>query len=123
MVGTPELLADARYATPTLRARHQRELKDALDPHFVARDLQHWLAAFAGAGVPCAPINGYAEALADPQAVHLQLVRDQQLPGGRATHTVGSPVRLDGQPIPVDTTVPALGSGRPQWTPRTSELP
>jgi crotonobetainyl-CoA:carnitine CoA-transferase CaiB-like acyl-CoA transferase len=123
VVGTPELLADARYATPTLRARHQRELKDALDPHFVARDLQHWLAAFAGAGVPCAPINGYAEALADPQAVHLQLVRDQQLPGGRATHTVGSPVRLDGQPIPVDTTVPALGSGRPQWTPRTSELP
>jgi hypothetical protein len=47
--------------------------------------------------VPCAPINGYAEALADPQALHLQLVREQVLPGGHATRTVGCPVRLDGQ--------------------------
>lgn len=118
VVGTPELLADARYATPTLRARHQRELKAALDPHFTRHGVQHWLQAFAAAGVPCAPINGYAEALADPQAVHLQLVRHQVLPGGHATHTVGCPVRLDGRPIAVDTAVPALGSGQPRWHPR-----
>ena len=123
VVGTPELLADERYATPTLRARHQRELKAALDPHFLRQGVQHWLQAFAAAGVPCAPINGYAEALADPQAVHLQLVRAQVLPGGHATHTVGCPVRLDGQPLAVDTAVPALGSGAPHWTPRTGDEP
>lgn len=123
VVGTPELLADERYATPTLRARHQRELKAALDPHFLRQGVQHWLQAFAAAGVPCAPINGYAEALADPQAVHLQLVREQVLPGGHATHTVGCPVRLDGQPLAVDTAVPALGSGAPHWTPRTGDEP
>jgi hypothetical protein len=50
--------------------------------------------------------------------VHLQLVRDQVLPGGHATHTVGCPVRLDGQPIPVDTAVPALGSGPRNGHPR-----
>jgi len=121
VVGTPELLADERYATPTLRARHQRELKAALDPHFIRHGVQHWLRAFAAAGVPCAPINGYAEALADPQTAHLQLVRDQVLPGGHATHTVGCPVRLDGRPVEVDTAVPALGSGLPQWTPRPGE--
>jgi crotonobetainyl-CoA:carnitine CoA-transferase CaiB-like acyl-CoA transferase len=121
VVGTPELLADTRYASPTLRARHQRELKAALDPHFARHGVQHWLQAFAAAGVPCAPINGYAEALADPQAVHLQLVREQVLPGGHATRTVGCPVRLDGQPLDVDTAVPALGSGAPQWTPRTGD--
>jgi crotonobetainyl-CoA:carnitine CoA-transferase CaiB-like acyl-CoA transferase len=120
-VGTPELLADARYATPTLRARHQRELKDALDPHFARQGVQHWLQAFAAAGVPCAPINGYAEALADPQAQHLQLVREQRLPGGHLTRTVGCPVRLDGRPVDVDTRVPALGRERLQWTPRAGE--
>lgn len=118
-VGTPELLADPRYTTPTLRARHQRELKAALDPHLAQRSVAHWLQAFADAGVPCAPINGYAEALADPQATHLQLVRPQVLPGGHATRTVGCPVRLDGQPLAVDTTVPALGSATAAWAPRS----
>lgn len=121
VVGTPELLADPRYATPALRAQHQRELKAALDPHFARQGVPHWLQAFAAAGVPCAPINGYAEALADPQATHLQLVRDQLLPGGHATHTVGCPLRLDGRPIAVDTTVPALGSGPAQWRPRAGD--
>ena len=64
--------------------------------------------AFAAAGVPHAPINGYGEALADPQAAHLQLVQPQALPGGHATRTVACPLRLDGQVLPVDTTPPAL---------------
>lgn len=122
-VGTPELLAEDRYATPTLRARHQRELKAALDPLFARRSVQQWLQAFAEAGVPCAPINGYAEALADPQAVHLQLVREQVLPGGHATRTVGCPVRFDGQALAVDTQVPALGSAQPAWQPRPGDRP
>lgn len=108
-MGVPELLADARFSTPTQRAAHQAELKALLDAPFARQPLAHWLAAFAAAGVPCAPINGYGEALADPQATHLQLVREQTLPGGHATRTVGSPVRLDGRAIDVDTAVPALG--------------
>ena len=108
VVGTPELLADERFTSPTLRARHQTELKALLDPHFARRDVADWLAAFATAGVPHAPINGYREALADPQAAHLQLVQPQALPGGHATRTVTCPLRLDGQVLPVDTTPPAL---------------
>jgi len=108
-VGVEDLLDDERYGSPSLRARHQQALKAMLDPHFTARPLAHWLAAFAAAGVPCAPINGYGEALADPQAVHLGLVRRQRLPGGHETHTVGCPVRLDGRALDVDTHVPALG--------------
>lgn len=118
VVGTPELLADERFTSPTLRARHQLELKALLDPHFARRPVADWLAAFAAAGVPHAPINGYAQALADPQAAHLQLVREQTLPGGHATRTVGCPVRLDGRPVDVDTAVPALGDAEPAWTPR-----
>jgi crotonobetainyl-CoA:carnitine CoA-transferase CaiB-like acyl-CoA transferase len=108
VVGVGELLDDGRFLTPTLRARHQAELKALLDPHFARRPLARWLADFAAAGVPCAPINGYGEALADPQAAHLGLVREQALPNGHATHTVGCPVRLDGRALPVDTRPPAL---------------
>ncbi len=123
-VGVPELLDDERFLTPTLRARHQRELKALLDTHFARRDVADWLSAFAAAGVPHAPINGYREALADPQATHLQLVQPQVLPGGHATRTVGCPLRLDGLPVPVDTRPPALDEHGPAlrnaagWTPR-----
>jgi len=108
VVGTPALWADARFASPSLRAQHQGELKALLDPHFAARSVEHWLQGFAAAGVPCAPINGYSQALADPQAAHLQLVQPQTLPNGHLTHTVGCPVRIDGQVLQVNTSPPAL---------------
>jgi len=105
----PELLADPRFATPTLRAANQAALKVLLEERFVHQGVQHWLDVFAPAGVPCAPINGYAEALADPQAEYLQLVQPMTLPNGVATRTVGCPVRIDGQVVEVDTRPPALG--------------
>jgi crotonobetainyl-CoA:carnitine CoA-transferase CaiB-like acyl-CoA transferase len=113
VVGTPELLQDPRFASPSLRAKHQGELKALLDPHFARRNAAEWLKAFQDAGVPCAPINGYAEALADAQADHLQLVQPQELPGGTHTRTVGCPVRLDGQPVTVNTRPPALDEHGP----------
>ena len=113
VVGTPELLQDPRFASPSLRAQHQSELKDLLDPHFAQKTAAQWLQAFQQAGVPCAPINGYGEALSDPQTEHLQLVQPQVLPGGTQTRTVGCPVRLDGQPVAVDTRPPALNEHGP----------
>ncbi|MGE0310549.1 MAG: CaiB/BaiF CoA transferase family protein [Lautropia sp.] len=110
IVGLPALRDDARFKSPTLRAMHQVALRDLLEARFVERGASEWLARFAAAGVPCAPINRYAEALADAQAAHLQLVRPMTLPGGTETRTVGSPVRFDGAAVPVDTRVPALGA-------------
>ena len=106
---TPELLADPRFGTPTLRAANQEALRDLLEAKFVQDSSQAWLDRFAPAGVPSAPINGYAEALADVQTGHLKLVQPMTLPNGVDTRTVGCPVRLDGQVIPVTTRPPALG--------------
>ncbi len=113
VVGTPQLLQDPRFTSPSLRAQHQTALKDLLDPHFAQRSAVQWLQAFQAAGVPCAPINGYGEALADPQALHLQLVQPQSLPSGVQTRTVACPVRLDGQPVDVNTRPPALNEHGP----------
>jgi crotonobetainyl-CoA:carnitine CoA-transferase CaiB-like acyl-CoA transferase len=109
LTGAGELAADPRFASPTLRAQHQAELKELLDPYFARQPVAHWLKLFGPAGVPCAPINGYAEALADPQAGHLGLVQPMTLPNGRATRTVACPIRLDGRNVPVSTRPPALG--------------
>jgi crotonobetainyl-CoA:carnitine CoA-transferase CaiB-like acyl-CoA transferase len=113
VVDMAHLTQDERFRTPALRARHQLELKSVLDPCFAAQPLATWLERFSAVGVPCAPINGYREALADPQAEHLQLVRTQTLPGGHRTRTVGCPIRIDGRTLDVETRPPALDQDGP----------
>ena len=109
VVAAPDWARDPRFASTTLRAANQGALKEMLEARFAGDSAAAWIARFRAAGVPCAPINGYAEALADPQAAALGLVVPATLPGGHATRTVGCPVRLDGAPVAVDTSFPALG--------------
>ena len=109
VVAIPGLAQQPSFATPSLRAAHQGELKDVLQPVFIGQPVAHWLAQFARVGVPHAPINGYAEALEDPQAVHLGLVQSITLPGGNQTRTVACPVRLDGEAVPLRDCLPGLG--------------
>ena len=109
IAGTTELLTDARFTSPTLRAANQEALRDLLEVRFTTDTSANWLGRFAPAGVPSAPINGYAEALADPQSTHLGLVQPATLPNGVHTRTVVCPVRIDGQVLPVDTRPPTLG--------------
>src|SRR6185369_6374699 len=57
VVGMSELTADPRFATPSLRAQHQVELKALLQPRFLQESVAYWLARFSDVGVPHAPIN------------------------------------------------------------------
>jgi crotonobetainyl-CoA:carnitine CoA-transferase CaiB-like acyl-CoA transferase len=111
VVGAPALLDDERFLTPTLRAANQVALKELLERYFAAADAADWLARFEQAGVPNAPINRYADALADPQARHLELVREIELPSGARTRTVVCPIWIDGAPVAVNATLPQLDDG------------
>ena len=104
-----ELAQDPRFLTTTDRAAHQRELKDILETRFAGRSAAHWLEAFRKAGVPHAPINDYASALADPQVEHMGWVQPLTLGNGAATRTFASPLRLGGQAPPIRTRPPLLG--------------
>ncbi len=106
---TTELLKDPRFETQKLRAANQHALKDLLQVRFATQDVAHWLTELQAAGVPCAPINEYSEALNDPQSNHLQLVRPITLPGGQTTQTVACPVWVNGRPIEMNPTLPVLG--------------
>ena len=71
VVGRDDLLADARFADTSLRARNQDALREILEAIFAGDEAASWLARFREAGVPCAPINTYSEVLADPQVEHM----------------------------------------------------
>lgn len=109
VVGHPELAEDPRFLRTTDRAQNQAALKDLLEAVFTQRPVAHWIAAFNRAGVPHARINDYAAALADPQTEHMGWVQPLTLPGGHATRTFASPLRLDGAGLPIRRPPPALG--------------
>ena len=104
-----DLAEDARFASPSLRARHQNELRDLLEAEFVNYNAAELLAVFTQRGVPCAPLNSYSQVLADPQVQHMQWVEDVRLPNGVKTKTVVSPQRISGQRLGVYRNPPALG--------------
>lgn len=109
VVERPELKSDPRYASTSLRARNQVELKDELERIFALRNAAGWLDRFREAGVPCAPINDYESALADPQVEAMGWVQEMDLPSGNPIRTFASPILLNGANLPVRRRPPALG--------------
>src|SRR5512140_377004 len=108
-VELPALAKDARFGSTRDRAANQVALRELLEARVTQENVEHWLRAFEAAGVPHAPINSYASALADPQVAHMQWVQPLALPGGAQTRTFVSPLRLDGQGGSIDRPPPALG--------------
>ncbi|GJD75593.1 CaiB/BaiF CoA transferase family protein [Methylobacterium goesingense] len=105
----PDLIDDPRFASTALRADHQTELLAILEQDFAAHSCADLLARFRKAGVPCSPINSYAEALADPQVAHMGWVQPVTLPSGVETRTFVSPLRFSGEGFPIYRDPPGLG--------------
>lgn len=109
VVDRPAWLDDARFTSPTMRAKNQVALRDMLEEIFAADDVATWLARFRAAGVPCAPINTYSQVLADPQVEHMGWIHPIELPNGVKTRTLGSPVSFSGKLPPIRRRPPGLG--------------
>lgn len=109
-VGMPELVSDPRFITQPARAKHQDALAAILEGQFAGQTAQYWLAEMDRRGVPCAPINGYAEVFADPHVDHMRLVRPLKLPNGVETKTTAFPVQLSGYEFEITREPPMLGA-------------
>ncbi|MFJ2991499.1 CaiB/BaiF CoA transferase family protein [Pandoraea sp. NPDC087047] len=92
-----DLLDDSRFAGARERARHQAALRDVLEAVFALEDRDVWLARLVAVSVPCTAISTYSRVLADPQVAHMGWVRPMVLPSGETTHTIVSPVRMNGK--------------------------
>lgn len=110
LVHRVDLLDDSRFGNARERARHQAALRDVLEAVFVSEDRDVWLARLVAVGVPCTEISTYSRVLADPQVAHMGWVRPMVLPSGETTHTIVSPVRLNGQSPVTRLDPPAPGA-------------
>lgn len=107
VLGEPSLSADERFATNADRVANRDELDVALTTLFARRDATAWAEALVAAGVPCGPVHTVAGALEDPQIREGGLLAEAETAAGRF-RMLRSPIRVDGEWLPVRRSPPAL---------------
>jgi crotonobetainyl-CoA:carnitine CoA-transferase CaiB-like acyl-CoA transferase len=106
-LGAPELAEDPRFATNAARIAHREEFDAALRALFSTRSASDWAAVLTEAGVPCGPVHSVQSALADPQIRDGGLVTTATTSEGEF-HMLRSPIRVDGNWLPVRRSPPVL---------------
>ena len=112
ITGLEALRDDPRFVTTADRAKNQAELKSLLEKRFAGATAAVWLDRFAKGGVPCAPINDYAQVLDDPQVEAMGWIEPAQLPSGAGIRTFGVPVAMTGQDFTIRRGPPGLDADR-----------
>ena len=100
-----DLAADELYATNALRVLNRASLRDEIGGVVRTWRTGTLMEALLAAGVPCAPIQDAAEALAHPQTELTGLL--VELPGSSGLRVVALPIEWNGAVFPVRAGVPA----------------
>jgi crotonobetainyl-CoA:carnitine CoA-transferase CaiB-like acyl-CoA transferase len=109
VIERPDLVSDPRFVDNAERVRRRDELKAIIEPILKSRDMAHWIAALAQAGVPCGPINTVPMILADEQIVHRKMRVDIPHPAGVAVPQIVSPMKFREASLRLDRAPPMLG--------------
>ena len=112
LLGLEDLVGDERFSTQAARAANHRELSEILNETMRTRTADEWIAVLDEVGIACAPVNDFAEALADPATAALDLIRELELPNGVVTQTVAYPVAMSTHQFEIALGPPALGAHR-----------
>ena len=108
-LGRPDWKEDPRFAKNTNRRANRKELEQEIEAVLAGRTTAEWVKVLDEAGVPCGPVNNYAQLFSDPQVKHREMVvyaDDEEL--GRVPH-IRSPIRLSDSFVGVRRTAPKLG--------------
>ncbi|MGH3341773.1 MAG: CaiB/BaiF CoA transferase family protein [Carbonactinosporaceae bacterium] len=108
-LGREDLLSDPRFARRVDRRQRYDALHDELAPLFTTRSRTEWLATLQEHQVPCAPVNGVVDMLADEQLRHLGIIDVVDEPGIGPMPQIRPPVSLNGSVLPPVPRAPFLG--------------
>jgi crotonobetainyl-CoA:carnitine CoA-transferase CaiB-like acyl-CoA transferase len=107
--GQPEWASDARFASNAQRVRNIGELSALLRDAFGEWEREKLIAALDTAGVPCGPINTVADVFKEPQVHARDMLRHVPHPAGVDVPLVASPMRFEGDALPIRSAPPLLG--------------
>lgn len=109
ILGLPQLGTDPRYTTMQQRTDAARSLVSQLDQAFAGFDRADLLASFAAAGIPCSPVNSYADLATDPQVLANGYIVELDHPHIGRIREIGLPIRFGGTPAGPRGCAPELG--------------
>lgn len=109
LVGAPELITDARFATNSDRMANREELARLLGDHLKQRTTAEWLKDLDAAGIPAGPINDIAAMAADPQTLAREMVVELDHPKAGKTKALGLPIKFSETPGKIVSPAPMLG--------------
>ncbi len=107
--GRPDLAADARFTTNTLRVQNRTLLVPLVEEVMRTHSTTDWQERLRAVDVPHAPVWDYAALFAHPQTAARGLRLTVHDPEGRPVDLVGSPFHIAGAASPVPRMPPALG--------------
>ena len=109
LLGHPEWSSDPEYANDTARVANRQALAERIEAVTRLRPRAHWLALFEDHGVPCGPINNYADVFDDEQIAAREMVVETDHPTLGRLRTLGSPLKMSRTPPQPGRPAPLLG--------------
>jgi len=110
-----EELRNPDYATAPKRLAHQALIEGLVEERLKTKPAAFWLAALEAARIPCARVNNVAQALADEQVLHRNMVVDVE-------HPLGGTVKVPGNPMKFSQTKEESFSPPPMLAAHTEEV-
>lgn len=111
-LGLGTLLEDPAYATNADRLENRAALNARIEERLAGRSVAHWLETLNAAGVPCGRVQTLPEALADPQALHQEMVIEADHPGHGTVRMTGFPMKLSATPCALRRTAQDMDASR-----------
>src|SRR5262249_41632319 len=106
VLGHPEFVADARFATNSKRVENRHVLVPMLEDVFREKPMADWLARLDAAGVPAAPVAEADQGVASAPTAALGIVAKRPDPDPPLT---ALPLEFDGVRPPYRNSAPTLG--------------
>ncbi len=97
------------YRDATERVKNRAALIAEIEAITERQPRAHWTRVFEDNGIPCGPINTYAEAFADPQIRARDMLVEVDHPSLGRLHAPGSPIKLSATPTVATRRAPLLG--------------
>ena len=110
VLGHPEWADAPEFRADAVRIRHREDLARTIESITLTQPRSHWLALFDANGIPCGPINDYAQVFQDPQVIAREMVVDIEHPTLGSMRTLGSPIKMSATPPDVRRPAPLLGA-------------
>ncbi len=109
ILGAPEWVTDERYMAKAGRSVNRDSLNDEINRRLALQDRAYWIERLNAGGVACGLINNLQEVFAEPQVVHLGIVKDVVSQHQGPQRLVGQPVQLERTPSKIARAAPRRG--------------